>query len=120
VRPGAIPVECTPNFVLPRERQLCFLCHLSVTNNAYFRAKYFEDERRPPTQEELDKMPAINGFCVMVNKPGEYRIEATLPGYETHFVGVMGAFPAYQRSNYVPYTREGGIRSWMETDSVVF
>ena len=114
----------TPHFVLPRERQMCFLCHLQVTNSAYLRAQYSEDERvaQPPDvgNDHLQKMRIINGFCVMVNKPGEYKIEATLPGYETHYCGIMGPFPAYQRANYIPVTSEGGIRGWLEADSVVF
>lgn len=115
-----IPVESTPNLVLPREQQLCFLCHLRVTNIAYFRANVFEDERLASTAADENKMRIINGFCVIVNKIGEYNINTTLPGFETHPCGLSGPFPAYQRDNFVPHVFEGGIKGWLETDKVVF
>jgi hypothetical protein len=121
-------IEDTPNFVLPKEHQFCYLCHLRYTNSAYYQKKFAEDERTSASAATAASAAAaadgtvevkiINAFCVMVNTPGEYDIGATLPGYGvSNPCGLIGPFPLYHRGNYLLLP---GEKSWTERDSLVF
>jgi hypothetical protein len=108
----------TPNFVLPNTVGMCYLCHLRTTNVAYTRFEFMEKERlgRPVPLDAT--LHVIHKFVVMVNTPGNYNIEATLPGYRRP-CGIFGCFPILDHNNWIKQD-SGGRQYWIEKDEVVF
>ena len=101
---------------LPLMPGLCYLCHLQMTNKAYWlrKSKYGQN-----TSTEETSAMIIHRFVVPVNIVGEYKIENMLTG-DTEPMGIIGPFPHYNVNHYIPYVNRDGLCAWKEDDSLVF
>ena len=89
----------------------CYLCHLFFTN-----CLYLESINR---KKNKDREYQINYFMVLVDQPGEYRLDQMLMG-EKDVRGLYGTFPTYNVNNYKKYDLNNGCKAWLESDTMVF
>ena len=102
--------------------QVCFLCHLHLTNRAYWLklSKNHDREREGETPEELKEATMIiHRFVVPINIAGEYSLENMLVG-DSEPMGIIGPFPRYNVNNYTPFQDSNGRCAWKESDKLVF
>lgn len=112
--------------ILPRMPQHCFLCHLHLTNRAYWLRlnKNHHRDQLPQGQESSaaasrDATMIIHRFVVPINVSGEYNLHDMLLG-DNEPLGIIGPFPRYNVNNYTPYMDSSGRCAWKEDDKLVF
>ena len=121
--------------VLPREQRMCFLCHQKSITTSFTRRRFFQKQAqqddpagaaapgRQHQQEDKDEdeMVLIHDYVMAVNVPGEWDIDATLPGYET-YSGLAGPVLAHDWRDYVAkqfpldrhnHAQSGRLAAWM-------
>lgn len=95
-----------------KDNQWCYLCHLNYTNKLFL-----ESKNRKVDNERLYQ---IQYFGVVVDIPGEYRLEKCLQA-EGHVRGLFVPFPQYNRNNYKKIDLpNNGCKAWIESDVMVF
>lgn len=93
--------------VLPHMSQPCYLCHLHLTNRAYW-LRLNKNHHRAQLPEGStpvhlqDATMIIHRFVVPINVAGEYNLADMLMG-DSEPMGIIGPFPRYNVNNYTPY-----------------
>ena len=120
-------VSLNPCKWLPEVPEMCFLCYLKFVNRCYFGELFNDVERNntdltnaeaTPNNSENDDMSIYHKFMVDVG-PGEYALRYTLTGDRCPH-GIVGPFPLYMESCYVPQKKEDGLWHFDESDELVF
>jgi len=93
--------------VLPMMPQPCYLCHLHLTNRAYWLRLNKNHHREHLPEGSIpahlqDATVIIHRFVVPINVPGEYNLADMLMG-DSEPMGIIGPFPRYNVNNYTPY-----------------
>lgn len=104
--------------------EYCYLCHLWLTLCRAIDQRDRTEERMranmvTPATRGDDKIMIMNRFMVVVDQPGEYDRTKMLVSDKIN-TGIWGPFPLFNENNYVLDCRKGSLRSFVETDNLLF
>jgi hypothetical protein len=87
----------------------CIMCHYYETNRLF--------------NENYDAGTVVNhplhAFIVLVDSPGEYRLDRTILGTDysdDKMRGIYGPFPLFHMGNYKMSTTPNGLKCWIEDE----
>lgn len=84
----------------PRQQRMCFLCHQKCITAAFAQRKFYQKRPGAVKQQKDQEMVLIHDYVMAVNLPGEWDIDATLPGYEKP-CGLAGPVLEHDTKDYV-------------------
>lgn len=102
--------------------QMCYLCHIYITNQMFLNERNKLDERERPDHTTPKEAPRttmvtiLNRFMVTFGTEGEYDVRRLIAS-DSISLGILGPFPLWSKRHYQPLLSQQGFA---ENEVMVF